>query len=90
MYLPCLEGALFGTARGVCLDRDRFSAINVRYQCKEEQASPLDRQITVPENRASAELNSPNPIEQELEHEVWRGGFDMLSCERLGFGSGIG
>jgi hypothetical protein len=32
-----------------------------------QQESPLDRQITTPENQASAEFNPINPLEQGLD-----------------------
>jgi hypothetical protein len=65
MYPPDLEDEVVGWQEEACLGLGG-SGINVRYQSKSDRLSPLDRQITTPENQASAEFNPTNPLEQGL------------------------
>ena len=66
MYPPDLEDEVCGVAGGACLGLGG-SGINVRYQSKSDRLSPLDRQITTPENQASRlSLIPPTPLSKGL------------------------
>ena len=65
MYPPDLEDEGVGWREEACLGLGG-PGINVRYQSKSDRSSPLDRQITTPENQASAEFNPTNPLEKGL------------------------
>jgi hypothetical protein len=77
-------GCLFRLARGV------FKVSMFATRAKSNRSSPLDRQITTPENQASAEFNPINPLEQGLGDRFfgflgwlvdWKGvAAEMLAC----------
>jgi hypothetical protein len=58
------EGCLFRTWQG-------FQVLMFATIARSNRESPLDRQITTPENQASAEFNSINPLEQGLDGQFF-------------------
>jgi len=66
MYPPDLEDEGVGWREEACLGLGG-PGINVRYQSKSDRSSPLDRQITTPENQASRlSLIPPTPLSKGL------------------------
>ena len=66
MYPPDLKDEVVGWQEEACLGLGG-SGINVCYQSKSDRLSPLDRQITTPENQASwLSLIPPTPLSKGL------------------------
>jgi hypothetical protein len=66
MYPLGLQDEVCGVAGGFCSDRRGSQVLMFATNAQSNRTSPLDRQITTPENQASAEFESTNPLEQGL------------------------